>query len=193
MSAGPYFVFIFGTIVAGFLLVPFLPAAWALPSGFTSTRVAGGLNLPTAMEFAPDGRLFVAEKDGALRIIKNGALLSSPFVTMNVDSYGERGLLGIAFDPNFSSNKYVYVYYTTSASPVHNRVSRLTVDPANPDRALSGSEHVLLNLVGGSGNGFHNGGAIHFGRTASCTSRLATTAPGRIRRASPTTLARYYA
>ena len=120
--------------------------------------------MPTAMEFAPDGRLFVAEKGGTLRIIKNGALLATPFVTLAVDSYGERGLLGIAFDPNFASNKYVYVYYTSSVSPVHNKVSRFTADSANPDRAVVGSEKVLLDVVGGSGNGFHNGGAIHFGK-----------------------------
>jgi glucose/arabinose dehydrogenase len=156
MKVRVLFSFIFAMIVGGFLVVPFLPAAWAIPAGFTDTRVAGGLAAPVAMEFAPDGRIFVTEKDGALRVIKNGVLLGTPFVTVPVDSYGERGLLGLAFDPNFASNKYVYVYYTTTAGSIHNRVSRFTADPANPDRALAGSEQVLLDL-NGSGNGFHNG------------------------------------
>lgn len=149
-------------VVLTLVFLPVLPGASALPAGFTDSRVAGGLDLPTAMEFAPDGRLFVTEKGGEVRVIKNGALLSTPFVTIPVDTFGERGLLGITFDPNFASNRYVYVHYTTSTDP-HNRVSRFTADSANPDRALAGSERVLLELTGAS-NGFHNGGAIHFGK-----------------------------
>ena len=92
-----------------------------LPSGFAETRIATGLASPTAMSFAPDGRLFVCEQGGKLRVIKNGALLSQPFITLSVDSSGERGLLGVAFDPNFATNGFVYIYYTTSASPVARR------------------------------------------------------------------------
>ena len=55
-----------------------------------------------------------------------------------MNSSGERGLLGIAFDPNFATNNFVYVYYTTSASPIHNRVSRFTASAANPDVAAAG-------------------------------------------------------
>ena len=87
-----------------------------LPSGFAETRVASGLASPTAMTFAPDGRLFVCEQSGRLRVIKNGALLSQPFLTLSVSSSGERGLLGVAFDPNFASNGFIYVYYTTASS-----------------------------------------------------------------------------
>src|SRR5215470_16891395 len=97
-----------------------------VPTGFTDTLVANGLNNPTSMAFAPDGRLFVCEQGGRLRVIKNGALLPAPFVSISVDSNGERGLLGVAFDPDFASNQFVYVYYTTSTSPAHNRVSRFT-------------------------------------------------------------------
>ena len=75
----------------------------ALPAGFTETQISG-LSNPTAMEIAPDGRIFVCLQDGGLRVIKNGALLPTPFLTLNVDPTGERGLLGIAFDPNFASN-----------------------------------------------------------------------------------------
>src|SRR5688572_7795282 len=134
--------------------------AATLPAGFTETEVATGLSNPTAMEFAPDGRLFVCQQGGQLRVIKNGVLLSMPFLSLTVDSSGERGLLGIAFDPNFSVNNFVYVYYTVSPSPKHNRVSRFT---ANGDVAVAGSEVVILTLDNLSGATNHNGGAIHFG------------------------------
>jgi glucose/arabinose dehydrogenase len=115
------------------------------------------------MEFAPDGRLFVNEQGGKLRVIKNGILLSKPFVdlTTTTDSTGERGFLGVAFDPHFTSNHFVYVYHTVRGSPPHNRVSRFR---ANGDVALSGSEVAILNLDNLSGATNHNGGAIHFGK-----------------------------
>jgi glucose/arabinose dehydrogenase len=134
--------------------------AASLPSGFAETQIATGLASPTAMAFSPDGRLFVAEQGGRLRVIKNGNLLATPFVTLSVNSAGERGLLGIAFDPAFAFNQYVYVYYTTATSPIHNRVSRFT---ANGDVALGGSQVQILNLESLSSATNHNGGAIHFG------------------------------
>jgi glucose/arabinose dehydrogenase len=134
--------------------------AATLPSGFTETLVASGLSNPTAMQFAPDGRLFICQQGGALRVVKNGALLPTPFVTLSVNASGERGLLGVAFDPNFASNQYVYVHYTTSTSPIHNRVSRFT---ANGDVALAGSEVVIVDLDALSSATNHNGGAIDFG------------------------------
>ena len=134
--------------------------AAALPTGFVETAYASGLSSPTAMEFAPDGRLFVCLQGGNLRVIKNGVLLPAPFVSLTVDSASERGLLGIAFDPNFATNNFVYVYYTVPGYPAHNRVSRFT---ANGDVAVAGSETILLDLDNLSGAGNHNGGAIHFG------------------------------
>ena len=92
-----------------------------LPTGFAETQVATGLAAPTAMTFSPDGRLFVTEQGGRLRVIKNGTLLATPFVTLNVNAVGERGLLGVAFDPNFAFNQFVYVYYTTASAPIHNQ------------------------------------------------------------------------
>ena len=134
--------------------------AAALPRGFTQTVLAGGLSNPTAMQFAPDGRLFVCQQGGQLRVIKNGALLPTPFVTLTVNSSGERGLLGVAFDPAFSANNFVYVYYTATTNPRHNRVSRFT---ANGDVAVAGSETPLLDLNNLSGATNHNGGSMHFG------------------------------
>ena len=141
------------------LLAAACPAAAAtLPSGFSESYV-GGIDSATAMAIAPDGRLFVCQQTGALRVIKNGVLLPAPFLTVAVDSLGERGLLGVAFDPDFDSNQWVYVYYTTTAGGVHNRVSRFT---ANGDVAAPG-ETPILDLEPLSGASNHNGGAIHFG------------------------------
>ena len=145
------------------LLMCFLLASAAyaatLPPGFTETSISGLAN-PTAMEIAPDGRIFVCQQGGSLRVIKNGVLLSTPFLTLSVDPNGERGLLGIAFDPNFATNNFLYVYYTVPSTPRHNRVSRFT---ANGDVVVPGSEVVILELDNLSTATNHNGGAIHFG------------------------------
>lgn len=135
-------------------------SAATLPAGFVETQFGSNLGgSPTAMAFAPDGRLFVCLQGGQLRVIKNGALLATPFVSLSVNSSSERGLLGIAFDPNFATNQFVYLYYTTSSAPIHNRISRFT---ANGDVAMPGSEMVLVDLENLSA-GNHNGGGIHFG------------------------------
>ena len=135
-------------------------AATVLPTGFTDTEWVTGLNRPYQMEFAPDGRLFVSQQGGKLRVIKNGVLLPTPFVTVPVDSTGDRGLIGIAFDPAFNSNRFVYVYYTASTPVSHNRVSRFT---ANGDVAVAGSEKVLIDIDNLGTSTLHNGGSIHFG------------------------------
>jgi glucose/arabinose dehydrogenase len=149
--------------IGAVLLVALLggaPAGAAVPPGFIQTLVASGLTAPTAMAFAPDGRIFVTQQGGTLRVIQNGTLLATPFLSLTVDSAGERGLLGVAFDPSFATNNFVYVYYTVPGSPAHNRVSRFT---ASGNTAVAGSELPILDLdnLGAATN--HNGGAIHFG------------------------------
>jgi glucose/arabinose dehydrogenase len=134
--------------------------AGSLPPGFSETTITSSLTNPTAMALAPDGRIFVCEQGGALRVIKNNTLLATPFVTVTVDWQGERGLLGVAFDPDFLANHYVYVYYTATTPKVHNRISRFT---AAGDVAAAGSALVLLDLDDLSSATNHNGGAIHFG------------------------------
>src|SRR5215813_6059899 len=129
------------------------------PSGFSQVLVANGIASPTVMAFAPDGRLFVAQQTGALRVIENGVLLSSPFITLSVNSSGERGLLGIAFDPDFNTNHFIYLYYTLS-SGANNRISRFT---ANGNVAVPNSEVVVLNLDPLSSATNHNGGNLQFG------------------------------
>ena len=142
------------------LMLSYQGRAAGLPAGFAETVVAGGLSAPTAMALAPDGRIFVTQQGGSLRVIKNGALLATPFVTVSTTSSGERGLLGVAFDPDFVNNHYVYIYYTVPTAPIHNRISRFT---ANGDVAAAGSEFVLMDLDNLSSATNHNGGAIHFG------------------------------
>ncbi len=150
--------------ILAIILLPFFAPAATLPTGFSETIVSG-LTSPTAMALAPDGRIFVCQQGGSLRVIKNGALLTTPFVTLTVDSNGERGLLGVAFDPDFLSNQSIYVYYTVPAPAggrAHNRISRFT---ANGDIAVVASESPILNLNDLSLTATnHNGGAIHFGR-----------------------------
>jgi glucose/arabinose dehydrogenase len=155
------FTFARVTLALVSLLVCFAASrAASLPEGFTERRVVEGLTGATAMAFAPDGRLFVCQQDGRLRVIKDGELLSEPFATFDVDSTGERGLLGVAFDPGFAQNGFVYVYYTALTAPRHNRVSRLKADG---DTAESGSETLIFRLDDLSGATIHNGGAMHFG------------------------------
>jgi glucose/arabinose dehydrogenase len=134
-----------------------------VPPGFSEVTVVSGLASPTAMAMAPDGRIFVCEKGGRLRVVKDDALLPTPFLSVSVNSAGERGLLGVALDPDFAATRHVYVYYTASASPRHNRLSRFTASASNPDVAEAGSEVLLLRLdnLGSATN--HNGGAIRFG------------------------------
>jgi glucose/arabinose dehydrogenase len=145
---------------AVWLIVAGSTVAATLPAGFHETLVASLGGAPTAMAFSPDGPLFVCLQTGQLRVIKGGVLLGQPFVQVNTDSSGERGLLGVTFDPDFAHNHYVYVYYTVPGSPAHNRVSRFT---AEGNVAVANSEHPILELNNLSSATNHNGGAIHFG------------------------------
>jgi glucose/arabinose dehydrogenase len=154
-----------GTLLG--LLIGAAKGAANLPTGFTdsSPPFVSGLTNPTDMEFAPDGRLFVAEQAGRVRIAKpDGTLSTFLDISTKVDSTGERGLLGLTLDPRFSTNRYVYLYYTnkaTSTTPVHNRVVRVR---ARGDQVVSGSEQLILRLDDLSSAASHNGGAIHFGK-----------------------------
>ena len=151
---------LFITMVFLLFDLAFSASAATLPFGFVETTVASGIASPTAMAIAPDGRIFVCSQTGALRVIKNGVLLSTPFVTITVDSTGERGLLGVAFDPNFNLNRFIYLYHTVPGTPPHNRVTRFT---ANGDVVAPGSFRIILELNPLSTATNHNGGALHFG------------------------------
>ena len=146
------------------ILLGIASSGWAangLPPGLQDALFVSGLANPTAMQFAPDGRLFVTLQSGQLRVIKNGALLPTPFLTLPVDSTGERGLLGVAFDPDFAANQFVYVFYTAVTPAAHNRISRFKANGDVVDTSVA--EVVLLDFDNLSSATNHNGGAIHFG------------------------------
>jgi putative heme-binding domain-containing protein len=137
-----------------------------LSPGFELTTLVGGLTAATALAVAPDGRVFVCEQRGTLRVVKDGQLRPEPFLSLAVDSYWERGLIGVALDPAFSTNGYVYVTYVAAKPYPHHRISRFT---ARGDAAVPGSEVVLLrgddqSKLGGKISAGHQGGALHFGR-----------------------------
>lgn len=134
-----------------------------LPEGFVQVTLIDGLEFPTSMAEAPDGRIFVTEKNGNVRVAENGALLSEPFLSITVDSLGERGLLGLAFDPDFENNGFVYVYHTVpnSLGGPHNQVSRFTADG---NLAVPGSRVDIVTLDSLANSSIHNGGAMHFGQ-----------------------------
>ena len=113
-------------------------AAATVPAGFSDSIYASGFGgRLSTMNWSPDGRLFVSEKAGALRVVKNGVLLAKPFLTVSANTLSERGLMGIAFDPNFATNHHLYVYYTYAAT-LKNRVSRFTAGSRQPGRCARG-------------------------------------------------------
>jgi glucose/arabinose dehydrogenase len=131
-----------------------------LPRGFTKDESwIVGLTSATAFTVAADGRMFVAQQGGALRVVKNGVLLPTPFMQLNVDATGERGLIGVTLHPDFAGNGWIYAYYTTMEGGTHNRISRFV---ANGDIS-DGSETILVDLPPLSSAANHNGGALHFG------------------------------
>lgn len=154
--------------MAGFIVfcgIALQAAGGEVPEGFVLERVADGITGATALAVAPDGRVFVAEQTGALRVVKNGALLAEPFVALKVDSYWERGLIGVALHPGFPEEPYVYVTAVLAEPYPHHRVLRFT---AGGDAAVPGSERVLLEgddqtRLGGSKPAGHQGGALRFG------------------------------
>jgi len=124
-------------------------------------RIAEGLDFPLYLTAPPgDPRLFVVEKGGAIRIIKAGVLLATPFLDLHaqVSTGSEQGLLGLAFDPAYATNGRFIVHYTDVAGDT--RLSSFQVS-ADPDRAEATSEQVILAADQPFAN--HNGGQIAFG------------------------------
>ena len=143
-----------------------------LPPGFSETAVATGLSSATAMEFAPNGDLWVLEQTGAVKRFRPNnptADVVGNISSLGLDSSGERGLLGIAFDPQYATTKQVYLYYTATSPTTHNRIGRFTVDNTVATDYFFASSNgiptqtVIFDLDSLSGATNHNGGAIHFG------------------------------
>src|SRR5687768_273454 len=134
-----------------------------VPAGFQTDQAYGGsITNGTAMDFSPDGRLWVTTQTGTVHVIQPNSNSNTLALTLAVDSFFERGLLGIAFHPEFGvSNDYVYLYWTdpNGASPSFNKISRFEVTGDTIDFA---SQQVMFSFNPlNAGN--HNGGAIHFG------------------------------
>jgi putative heme-binding domain-containing protein len=142
-----------------------ITGAVTLPPGFVSQSIAGGLTGCTAMDVASDGRIFICEQKGALRVVKEGRLLPEPFIRLKVASTWERGLIGVTLDPAFPRLPHVYICYVAETPWPHHIISRLT---AAGDQAVPGSEVVLFEgddqtKLGGDKPDGHQGGALHFG------------------------------
>src|SRR3954470_14755880 len=146
---------------------PSLAAASSLPTGFRDSVALSGLANPTVLQFAPDGRIFVGQKNGVIKVFQS--LTDTNPVTVadlstKVDDYWDRGLLGMALAPNFPTDPYVYVLYaydapiggiapiwndgcptppgaTTDGCLVSGRVSRLQIS----GNVMTGTEQVLIN------------------------------------------------
>ncbi|MGH9223240.1 MAG: PQQ-dependent sugar dehydrogenase, partial [Acidimicrobiales bacterium] len=147
-------------VVAG----PLAPAGATVPAGWVDQLVAG-VGLPTAMASTPDRRLLVTTQPGTVRVIQSGSLLATPAIDLStkICSNSERGLLGIAVDPQFTTNGFVFLYYSfkvsaTCDSTTVNRVSRFVM----AGDAL-GTETILVdNIPSPAGN--HNAGDLQFGK-----------------------------
>jgi len=136
------------------------PAQTPTPAATTPTVAVfvKGLDTPWAIDFAPDGRAFLTERLGAIRLIQDGKLQSEPWMKLPVAETGEAGLLGLALDPQFVSNRFVYVAYTyrNDAGRLLNRLVRLREE--NGKGVL---DKILLDNI--PGNSTHDGGRVKFG------------------------------
>ena len=144
------------TALALAFVFAYIPAATANAAA-TFEPVVTGLSFPSNMAFAPDGRLFFAEKDtGDIRAIRDGTLDADPVAHIDVLSSSEQGLLGLALDPAFEAQPWIYVYYSDPVSHL-NRLARIRADDAGAE-----PEPLLDALT--TEHGYHNGGDLVFGR-----------------------------
>ncbi len=145
----------FKLILAAFVILSY-SVTGAAAQTYQVETVAENLEVPWAIAFAPDGRIFVTERIGQLRVIENGVLNPEPVTILDVGGF-EGGLLGIALDPNFEKNHYIYLYYTyNDFLSTFNKLSRFT----ESENTLS-DEKILLDKI--PGGPFHDGGRIKFG------------------------------
>lgn len=132
----------------------------SLPPDFERKDWVTGLTSPLAMKWSPDGRLFVLEQAGHVRVIKEGVLLPEKYATVKTWKGHRESMLGVAFDPKFKDNGFVYLYYSEDVVQ-KNRITRLTSSKANPDVSEPNSEIVLLDKIGTAA---YQGGAFFFGK-----------------------------
>lgn len=137
----------------------------SLPAGFQVQTVATGLTGATALETTPDGRVLICEQTGMLRVVRDDRLLPTPALTLPVEAWWERGLIGVTIDPDFPRTPHIYVCYVAKEPYPHHRIGRFTMqgdvaDPASEVLLLEGDDQQKL---GGNVPAGHQGGALHFG------------------------------
>lgn len=128
------------------------------PSGFEETVVLSAIFQITGFDWASNGDLWIISKPGLVRIMRPGEAQPTILRRLSVDPNGERGLLGLAIDPNYATNRFVYFYYTSDTTPPRNRVSRFTLVGStlqNDTLLLEGPPLVSV---------LHNAGALCFGQ-----------------------------
>lgn len=138
---------------------PTAPSAQpTIPTSPVVEIFAKGLDTPWAIDFAPDGRAFLTERLGVIRVIKDGKLQTDPWIKMDSNEIGEGGLLGLALDPGFAQNRFMYVAYTYRAQNgrVQNRLARL-----RDENGRGVLDKILID--GAAGNSNHDGGRVKFG------------------------------
>ncbi len=191
-------IFLLAVLVVALLGVVPPVGAQTLPSGFSDALVTA-VGSPTAIAFTPDGRMIITGQNGSLRIFKNGALVATPALSFDTGTStanpkictgGEQGLLGVAVDPAFAANKYIYLFYTarngsncsapnyTAANAADgtpdgtysavnrkaNRVSRFVLGTvSSTDEVDPATEVVLVDRMPARGTN-HNAGDVHFGK-----------------------------
>jgi glucose/arabinose dehydrogenase len=158
-------------LVALALTLVVAPTAGAQPApapGYVDTLVVGGLSTPTAIAFLPDGRLLIAEKDGAIKLF-DGSGAPATLISLGVCSAGEMGLLGIAVDPSFATKDFIYLYLTegnggcSNPDTRRNQIVRLRMTGTPTRNTIdAGSLRVLLGGLR-TDNGNHNAGTLRFG------------------------------
>ena len=141
-------------------LVP-LPAPVSNLSNLTNSSgveiIAEGLQAPRSIDISNDGRIFVSEKRGSIRVVDNGTLLTEPVGDIKAENIGDAGLLGLTLHPNFTQNHLFYVYYTYSNSTgLFNKVLMLT----ESNNRIIDSKTILDGIPGDK---YRDGGSIKFG------------------------------
>ncbi len=142
----------FACAVAGCLVVA-ASAAAGPPRGFTLRTIVGGLDEPTAFAWAPDGRIYITQKKGMVRVFDHGVLKDFLDLRAEVNENAERGLVNLALDPRFARNRTLYLLYTAELRPddpdkLHpgnGTLVSLRVSKSDPDRPEPGSRRTILS------------------------------------------------
>jgi len=143
-------------VIAIFSCIPFVFAQEYPDLGVKVETFADNLDIPWSIAWTPDGTIFFTERSGSLRVIQDGVVLDKPILSLDVGGV-EGGLLGIALDPNYSENHFIYLYYTyNDFISTKNKVVRYV----ESNLSLSEDKVLIENIPGGP---FHDGGRIKFG------------------------------